>query len=253
MRNVRRSGVVLLVLGLLSACETSPPRAPVEPADGPPLYVPAGLDALPDPVVVEEPRSATGNPPAYSVAGKTYRVMSSASGYSASGEASWYGSKFHGRRTSSGEPFDMFALTAAHRALPIPAFARVTNLGNGRSTVVRINDRGPFHGHRLIDLSYAAAVKLGFADVGTARVHVQVLEPARDYYLQAGAFASLAAADGLKQRVETLIGQPAYVIKVSGDSLFRVRIGPVNGRAEAVRIQSVLAGADVAQPLILPL
>ena len=121
--------------------------------------------------------SASGNGLIYEVWGKQYRVMSSARGYQQTGGASWYGVKFHGRLTSSREPFDMYQLTAAHRSLPIPCFARVTNLENGKSTVVRINDRGPFHSERIIDLSFAAAVKLGFHDQGTAQVSVEVLEP----------------------------------------------------------------------------
>jgi rare lipoprotein A len=198
-------------------------------------------------------RSDTGNPPTYTVAGATYRVLNSAAGYSETGIASWYGRKFHGRRTSSGEPFDMLQLTAAHRTLPIPAYARVTNLDNDRSTVLRINDRGPFRDNRLIDVSYAAAVKLGFADAGTARVRVVVLEPRRNYYLQAGAFNTLASADALKARIEEVTRQMAFVVKVSGDNLFRVRIGPVSGRVEAERIQGVITEAAVAEPLILPL
>ena len=239
---------------MLAGCQT-PYTTPAKAAakDGPPVTVPAGLADLPDPEVVEEPRSRYGNPVTYTVAGKSYRLMATSQGYTAEGQASWYGRKFHGRRTSSGEPFDMFALTAAHRTLPIPAFARVTNLTNGRATVVRINDRGPFHDDRIIDLSYAAAVKLGFEGSGTARVRVEVLEPGRDFYLQAGAFTSLAAADGLKARIEQLTGKPAFVVKTPGDTLYRVRIGPVKGRSEASAVQRSISSAALAEPLILPL
>ena len=132
--------------------------------DGPPEYVPYDLSQLPDPVPVDEPKSATGNPPSYSVFGKTYYTLDTAAGYEATGSASWYGRKFQGRRTSSGEPFDTLKLSAAHPTLPIPSYVEVTNLDNGRRIVVRVNDRGPFHDGRIIDLSYAAAVKLGFAD-----------------------------------------------------------------------------------------
>ena len=179
-----RSGLLIVLLSslLLAGCSSNPDK-PGKSArkdkekDGPPLVVPKGLAGLPDPVVRHERPTKRGNPKSYTVFGKTYYVMNSAAGYDAVGNASWYGRKFHGRLTSSGEPFDMYELTAAHRTLPIPTYARVTNLENGRSTVVRINDRGPFHNNRIIDLSYAAAVKLGYAALGTAPVRVDVLAP----------------------------------------------------------------------------
>ncbi len=135
------------------------------------------VDAIPEPDVVDEPRSRYGNRSPYSVLGKTYRVLDSAKGYDETGTASYYGNKFHGRRTSNLEVYDMYAFTAAHKTLPLPSFARVTNLDNGKSVVVRVNDRGPFHDGRLIDLSYAAAVKLGIRARGTGRVEVVGLGP----------------------------------------------------------------------------
>jgi len=131
----------------------------------------------PDAVPVEEPRSRYGNPESYEVRGVTYHVLETSEGYEAEGTASWYGEEFQGRRTSSGEPYDMYAMTAAHRTLPIPTYVEVTNLENGRTVVVRVNDRGPFHEGRIIDLSYAAAQKLGLVGPGTARVRVRALEP----------------------------------------------------------------------------
>ena len=184
--------------------------------------------------------------------GKTYRVMRSAEGYVATGNASWYGRKFHGRLTSSGEPFDMYQLSAAHRSLPIPTFARVTNLDNGRATIVRINDRGPFHDERIIDVSYAAAVKLGFAARGTARVRVEVLPGPEQFMLQAGAFQDLERADRLKAALESLTGKPTHVVKVSGESFYRVRLGPVKGRQEAERLKTLIRSSDHGEPLILP-
>jgi rare lipoprotein A len=254
-RTAARHAVLLLLTVLALGCQTLTgykSKVATQQQDGPPLSVPQGLEHLPDPEVVELPRSRYGNPTTYSVAGRSYRVLETSRGYVAEGNASWYGRKFHGRRTSSGEPFDMFALTAAHRSLPIPAFARVTNLNNGRSTVVKINDRGPFHDDRIIDLSYAAAVKLGFHGSGTARVKVEVLEPGRDFYLQAGAFSSLSAADALKTRIEQLTGQRAFVVKVPGDDLYRVRIGPVKGRGTADEVASSISAAALAEPRILP-
>jgi rare lipoprotein A len=127
--------------------------------------------------VAAEPRSRYGNRSPYKVLGRSYSVRDSAEGYVEQGMASYYGNKFHGRRTSNLEVYDMYAFTAAHKSLPLPSFARVTNLENGRSVVVRVNDRGPFHDGRVIDLSYAAAVKLGYRDKGTARVEVRGLAP----------------------------------------------------------------------------
>ena len=145
----------------------------------------------------------------------------------------------------------MFKLTAAHTTLPIPTYLKVTNLDNGRSTVVRVNDRGPFHSERIIDLSYAAAVKLDFANRGTTRVRVETLDTERDFFLQAGAFHEFAAADALKENLQRLTGRSVYVVRVSDDRLFRVRLGPVHGRPEALRLQAVIAAADYGQPLIL--
>ena len=123
-----------------------------------------------------EPVTRAGNSNPYTVLGETYHLLPTARGYKRVGTASWYGSKFHGRKTANGEVYDMYAMTAAHRTLPIPAYARVTNLANQRVIVVRINDRGPFHASRIIDLSYAAALKLGFADHGTAEVEIEVID-----------------------------------------------------------------------------
>lgn len=138
------------------------------------------VDAIPEPEVVDLPRSRYGNRSPYKVLGKTYKVRDSAEGYDETGLASFYGNKFHGRRTSNLEVYDMYAFTAAHKTLPLPSFARVTNLDNGKSVVVRVNDRGPFHDGRIIDLSYAAAVKLGIQSRGTGRVEVRGLSAGED-------------------------------------------------------------------------
>ncbi|WP_245659076.1 septal ring lytic transglycosylase RlpA family protein [Marinomonas spartinae] len=133
------------------------------------------VDHLPELVPKWEPRSAGGNKSPYEVWGKKYWVMKSAKGYVAEGTASWYGLKFHGHTTSNGEKYDMYAFSAANKTLPIPTYLKVTNLGNGRTVIVRVNDRGPFHGNRLIDLSYAAAVRLGFQKKGLAHVRIQAI------------------------------------------------------------------------------
>lgn len=162
---------------LLAGCAT--PRRPspaLSPAPTP--TPPANIMGVPEPVPRAEPRSASGNPPFYEVAGHRYIVLASAAGYRERGVASWYGPDFHGLHTATGERYDMFAMTAAHKTLPIPCYARVTNLSNGRSVVVRINDRGPFVANRIIDLSYTAAAKLDMIRNGTAFVDVEVLSPA---------------------------------------------------------------------------
>ena len=143
-------------------------------ADTTPDHVP-DVDCITEPVVSDEPRSPVGNRSPYSVLGKKYQVMDRVDGYVERGTASYYGNKFHGRRTSNQEVYDMYAFTAAHKTLPLPSFARVTNLDNGKSVVVRVNDRGPFHEGRVIDLSYAAAIKLGITQRGTGRVEVRAL------------------------------------------------------------------------------
>ena len=141
--------------------------------------VPPDVLAVPDAVPKHEPRGTRGNPPFYTVFGKRYHVMAASEGWVERGTASWYGPGFHAASTSLGEPYDMYAMTAAHKTLPIPAYAEVTNLRNGRKVVVRINDRGPFVGDRIIDLSYTAAAKLDFLTQGTAPVEVRVLTPGR--------------------------------------------------------------------------
>ncbi len=148
-------------------------------SDTTPDHVP-DLDCILEPVVTAEARSRVGNKSPYSVLGKQYRVLDRVDGYVEQGTASYYGNKFHGRRTSNQEVYDMYAYSAAHKSLPLPSFARVTNLDNGKSVVVRINDRGPFHEGRVIDLSYAAAVRLSITQRGTGRVEVRALTPDGD-------------------------------------------------------------------------
>ena len=162
----RRSGVgLLLLLGLLSGCSGTGNK------------VPEKLSDVPDAKPKVEPKSKYGNPKSYVVFGKRYYTKASSKGYVERGLASWYGKKFHGRKTSNGERYNMYAMTAAHKSLPLPTYVRVTNLTNRRSTVVRVNDRGPFHGKRIIDLSYSAARKLGMAAKGIAMVEVRAIDP----------------------------------------------------------------------------
>lgn len=138
---------------------------------------PPDVSSVPDAVPRVEPLARSGNRPVYEVWGETYHVMADATGYVDQGKASWYGKKFHGYATASGEIYDMYEMTAAHRSLPLPTYARVTNLDNGNSVIVKVNDRGPFHGNRLIDLSYAAAARLDILRGGTGRVRVEAIDP----------------------------------------------------------------------------
>jgi rare lipoprotein A len=178
LRAPRRAAAALLLL--LTAC-AGPPLRPTSPVTPLPSTVlpphPPNIALVPDAVPRVEPRSALGNPPFYEVDGRRYVVLHSAAGYIERGVASWYGPGFHGLRTATGEPYDMFAMTAAHKTLPLPCYARVTNLSNDRSVIVRLNDRGPFVANRIIDLSYAAAAKLGMLRNGTAFVQVEALTP----------------------------------------------------------------------------
>ena len=197
-----------------------------------------------------DPRSRYGNS-RYEIFGKSYEVLESAIGYDEVGVASWYGEKFHGQPTSSGQIYDMFKLTAAHRTLPIPSYARVTNRANGRTTVVRINDRGPFRNSRLIDLSYASAVKLGFADVGTAPVRVETLlpgdvdppgGPGTSYFVHAGPFERRDHARAARMDLAMVGADPATILAV--EDSFMVRIGPLSTRRDAERIKAWLTFWD---------
>jgi rare lipoprotein A len=154
-----------------------PPPVTPPPVTPPPVTPPPALDSVPDAIPRVEPLSRFGNPPFYDEFGKRYFVLPSGSGYVERGVASWYGPGFHEIRTSTGEPYDMYAMTAAHKTLPLPAYVRVTNLQNGRSVVVRVNDRGPFVDNRIIDLSYTAAAKLDMLRNGTAMVEVRTIDP----------------------------------------------------------------------------
>jgi rare lipoprotein A len=203
---------------------------------------------IPEPVPVAEPRSRYGNKSPYTVNGQTYRVLPSAAGYSERGIASYYGSKFNGYKTSDFETYDMYKFSAASKVLPLPSFARVTNLENGKSVVVRVNDRGPFMPNRVIDLSLAAAVRIGIWPKGTGLVEVQGIDPVHPnaepapvtavtprtgrqplLYVQVGAFADAANADRLAARLRGLKLGPIRVIagSVNGRTLQRVQIGPL--------------------------
>ncbi|MBK8163720.1 MAG: septal ring lytic transglycosylase RlpA family protein [Gammaproteobacteria bacterium] len=244
----------------LSACGTLPDLTRIEPSDGAPGHV-VDVSRIPDAVPRAEPFSKYGNPASYLVGYQRYYVLSNNAGYVERGVASWYGTKFHGRRTSSGEPYDMYAMTAAHKTLPLPTYAQVTNLRNGRTVVVKINDRGPFKDNRLIDLSYAAAIKLGITAEGTGLVEVRALDPATyqtqrravpdmaahpgnpGLYLQIGAFSSAENAERLRTRLGTVAHANVRIVRaeIEQRTVYRVRIGPIAGVDEADRMSRELA------------
>jgi len=231
--------------------------------DGPPLH-PIDPDSIADAVPRYEPISPQGNPKSYAINGKTYFIQNSADGYAAKGIASWYGSKFHGRTTSNGETYDMYAMTAAHTTLPIPTYAQVTNLDNGRTVVVRINDRGPFHDNRLIDLSYAAAMKLDMAHKGTATVEVRTLIPPANgtspgkmlsqatlsrqkqaqnrRYIQMGAFRERQNAQNLISKVTPQLDTEPKLSehRTHKGLIYRVRLGPFQNTQQIENIQEQL-------------
>jgi rare lipoprotein A len=185
-----------LLLGGCSVLGGKPEKKTSIPSGSRVPSPPADVLSVPDAVPRYEPRGTRGNPPFYEVFGKRYYVMASSEGWVERGTASWYGPGFHNASTSLGEPYDMYAMTAAHKTLPIPAYAEVTNLRNGRKVVVRINDRGPFVGDRIIDLSYTAAAKLDFLSQGTAPVEVRVLTPGRGTPAARGPVTAAAPAPG---------------------------------------------------------
>ena len=193
-----------------------------------------------------EPFSRYGNPGSYKVDGHTYEVMTSSNGYRARGLASWYGTKFHSRRTSSGENYDMYALTAAHKTLPLPTYVRVKNLSNGKQAIVKVNDRGPFHSDRIIDLSYGAAAKLGLLPKGTASVEIEALSmPGHGkahvarYYLQAGAYNSAVLAQSFRAKLSKLTHSPVFVERYR--QRYIVRVGPFANKQQADKLKAELA------------
>lgn len=197
-----RLACLLIVSAALSACGGGKLTRDGAPSGS------ARIPDLPDDAVPRpEPRSKYGNGPVYEVLGKRYSVMPSSTGYQERGVASWYGTKFHGNLTSSREPYDMYSMTAAHKTLPLPSYVRVTNLDNQRSVILRVNDRGPFYSDRIIDLSFAAAKKLGYAENGTARVKVEGIDP-HEWWAQQGKPVPLVLASPQRVASVQAVAQP---------------------------------------------
>lgn len=276
-----RNSLIVLSLAALAACSSSP-APPVKnensgrysiSQDRAPTRI-VDIGSVPEVIPVPIKRTGAGNRSPYTVLGKSYSVMPSEVGYQERGVASWYGEKFHGHKTSNGEIFDMYQASAAHKSLPIPSFLKVTNLDNNRSIIVRVNDRGPFHGDRIVDLSYAAAVKLGYADRGTARVYLEsvvangdeysdsrgaeplvrvaaVNPPGSDKYLQVGAFSQLTAARTVSNELRTLTDKPVFIRSVNtvnNGVMHRVRIGPLANAGEINRLSRQVEAANLGTP-----
>ena len=258
--------LLLNCIVLLTACQTVYTATEVQ--DGPPKNN-INISKIPNAKPKVEPLARYGNPPSYQVYGKTYYVKHSSKGYHARGIASWYGTKFHKQRTSSGVPYNMFAMTAAHKTLPLPTYVRVTNLDNQRQIVVKVNDRGPFHANRIIDLSYAAAKKLGITQKGTGLVEVDAIDPRHpnrtpkvqplvekkpELYLQVGAFSDESNAEQFAKKISALVNKPTEVNegRLHGKPIYRVQIGPLIGVGNADRAtkQIKLAGLGDAIALI---
>jgi len=269
----------------LAACGSAPKRQPGNGyylGDGPGDNPPSNLDSLPDAKPRVEPLNKYANRP-YTVLGKTFVPETRFVHYKERGVASWYGRKFQGQRTSSGEPYDMYAMTAAHPVLPIPSYARVTSLRTNRSVIVRINDRGPFYGGRVIDLSYAAAYKLGIAVQGSSMVEVETVVPGSEtlvaqapkpaepdpppppvpaqvvpasaeaggIYLQLGAFASKSNAEVFLERLRLqLTGSNETLSIFAKGGLFRVHAGPYVSRSEAQHAADRLGATLGFKPLL---
>jgi len=235
-------------------------KTPIVIADGKPNATPLNMTRIADAVPQYEPWSASVNPKSYTVLGKEYHILTSNKGYQKQGIASWYGTKFHRKKTATGEIYDMFAMTAAHKTLPIPSYVRVTNLDNQRSVIVRVNDRGPFHEHRIIDLSYAAAFKLGLEKSGTGFVEVEAipidkpntdshLSVKKNLYLQIGAFSKQSNALLLQQKVAELRLTTSRIVtqKIDDKIIYKVQVGPIDSVTESDKIIQVLKKKGIAE------
>ena len=270
MEWVTRSRLAGRLIGVVFVALAGGCALVVEQADGPPpeaIDVAGVADALPR----AEPRSRYGNPDSYVVNGRRYHTLKSSDGFVERGIASWYGSKFHGRRTSSGETYDMYKMTAAHPRLPLPTYIEVENVENGRRAVVKVNDRGPFHQNWVIDLSYAAAKKLGITEKGTGLVEIRAIGPGERvpsgpevriaskssapmyFYLQVGAFGELRNAERMRDRVNSVVDRLAHVHSGvhDGATVHRVRIGPISDVDVADRIVDALSGIGVTEHFVV--
>ena len=294
MRVIKVSLTALCAATLLAACSTSQHKHSsssryAQSQDSAPAHA-VDVSNVKDAVPRIEAKSRYGNPASYVVFGKRYHTLTSSEGYSERGIASWYGTKFHGHRTSSGEPYDMYRMSAAHKTLPLPSYARITNLQNGKSVVVKINDRGPFHDNRIVDLSYAAAARLDILGKGTGLVEVQTIDPRAhvsevakgtvlaskpkvaattpsvnnskqkdtthkaSLYLQIGAFLNRGNAERLRTRLSSteLPGNLQISEGLSNQKpIYRVRIGPLASVESADKVTQLLIDQGIESPRVV--
>ncbi len=249
--------------GMLGTRDAPPSKGAYYKDDGPGASPPPDLAAIPDAVPRVEPLHRFANRP-YQVFGKDYVPVASLAPFRQVGVGSWYGRRYHGSPTSSGEPYNMYAMTAAHPTLPIPSYVRVTNPANGRNVVVRINDRGPFHSDRIIDLSYIAAWKLGYVEAGSAWVEVEALLPGqaesgqeakadtKGVFLQLGAFSARESAENFRVRVYRDLAWLSDAIQViSGGAVFRLHLGPYRSQEEARSIADRIQSELNLRPLLI--
>lgn len=298
--SVLRAALGAAALLTLAACSSSPAKPPSTSASAPPAGTPGPVRTVHDgppsymqdvsqiPDAVPTPHSGRYKASPYNVLGRDYNPMQDGRSYREEGTASWYGTKFHGQDTANGELYDLYGMTAAHKTLPLPTYVQVTNLTNNRKIIVRVNDRGPFYSDRIIDLSYAAAKKLGYAEQGTAHVLVEGIDPVAwqqqnnpsylvqsqptitprpaeiippepvetghtGYYLQVGAFSNAQSAEQVRQRVRGVVSANVFVSEVQQDTrtLHRVRLGPVNSQDEARRLMETLRLANMGTPTLV--
>ena len=222
--------------------------------DSAPKNIKVDLNSISNAVPKDLPVSKYGNPSKYSVRGKTYYTLKSNKGFQQKGDASWYGTKFHGRRTSSGETYDMYAMTAAHKTLPIPSYVKVINLDNNKEIVVKVNDRGPFHAGRIIDLSYVAALKLDIVKTGTGRVKIESIglaskkERRKQVFVQVGAFRDRDNAQQIHDKLaaSSIESDIDKVIVNAKKHIYRVRIGPFKKRDDAGKLLKSLEDLGVS-------
>jgi len=256
--NLARLAAITALVTSLIGCSSSP----FQRGDGAP-NVHVNVDAIPNPVPRHEPVSRYGNPDTYTVLGKSYKTLKSNKGFVERGIASWYGTKFHGRRTSSGESYNMYAMTAAHKTLPLPTYVEVTNLDNGRQIIVKVNDRGPFHEGRIIDLSYAAAIKLGTNKAGTGRVEIRAIDPSNPNAhrnKQTSPAVTLQAIAEPSTVVATAEAIPQQAVANTASQSLYLQVGAFSSRTNAENLRSrltdmagnpihIFAGDNPAQPV----
>lgn len=264
--------LLIVAMALAAGC-ASAPRGGYYQDDGPHRRAEVDVSKVPDAIPRHEPYNERNSRP-YKVFGVSYQPLKTAKGYQERGVASWYGKKFHGQRTANGETYNMYAMSAAHKTLPLPSYLRVRNLNNGKSVIVRVNDRGPFLENRIVDLSFAAASKLGIIGTGTGIVEVEALsgdepvapmtarapEPeslppasAPRLFLQVGAFTNRDNAENLKRQLTSADLKPVKIQNLDLDAtpLYRVRIGPLDNVEESDRLAARVVAQGLPNPIVV--